>query len=389
MRTRVMCVLALIAIVGVVVSGNLQESRLSQSFFIIWSSLEVITFLDFSFYAAKITLFSAPVYFLLITIIGRYFLNEKRKNTLHIYAAIWALVIIASSQLLYFAREQYAATPAPHYVELVNVWIALVLILIHWRSNIRLLNSKDALIDSTNSQLELSNKVLSLIGHNIRTPLTNLSLQLQIAQRSEPKNKRYEQLSESVNRLIDITEATIIQNKPIDSSEGSSIELVQEIQKIYKDRVEITVDNNVYFHRQANVSQIFLCLQNLLDNAIYWSPNSKPSLNIGICSNSLCITVEDGGKGMTYSAAQNYGSKMAGSLNTTGKGIGMYYSIKLINQIGLNLHLRTRENVGTQILICNDAKRELKFTSAQGWLHKSFYPNSSEENLIVDKISNY
>ena len=127
MRTRVMCVLALIAIVGVIVSGNLRKSRLSQSFFIIWSSLEAITFLDFSFYAAKITLFSAPVYFLLITIIGRYFLNEKGKNTLHFYGAIWALVILASSQFLYFAREQYAATPAPMEVEMVNVWIALFL----------------------------------------------------------------------------------------------------------------------------------------------------------------------------------------------------------------------------------------------------------------------
>ena len=192
-----------------------------------------------------------------------------------------------------------------------------------------------------------------------------------------------------MNKLIDITEATIIHNKPIDGDEASTIELVQEIQKIYKDRVAITVDNNVYFHRQANTSQIFLCLQNVLDNAIYWSPNAKPSLDISICSNKLCITVEDGGKGMSYSAAKNYASKVGGGLNTTGKGVGMYYSIKLINQIGLNFHLRTRENVGTQILICNGEKHELEFTSAEGWLHKNFYQNSSEENLIVDKISKY
>lgn len=377
-------------LVAIVFFESLDKLKVTRVLFGVLIGLEVIYYISLIHLINLISLIYPIGFFLLYTLIGRNFASGKNDNNLvHLLTGIGSMIMFGYSQYFFFNFGDGNGIPLDLEVEYFTTWFALVLLLMHWRSNVGIINAKEKAIDSTKSQLELSNKVLSLIGHNIRTPLTNLSLQLQIMKSCEPKNERYEQLSESVDRLIDITEATIIQNKPIESGEASSIELVQEIQKIYKNRVEIVVDNNVYFHRQPNISQIFLCLQNVLDNAIYWSPNSKPKLHITLCNYKLCITIEDGGKGMSYSVAQNYGSKMGGSLNTTGKGIGMYYSIKLVNQIGFNLHMRTREHVGTQILICDSAKRELEFSSARGWLHKSFYQNSSEENLIVDKISNY
>ena len=377
-------------IVAIVFFESLDKLKVTRVLFGILVSLEVIYYISNSNLTNSISLIYPITFYLLLTLFGRNFASGKKDNNLvHLLTGIGSIIMFAYSQYSYFYFGAGNGITLFLEAEYFMAWFAIVLMFMHWRSNVGIISTKEKAIDSTKSQLELSNKVLSLIGHNIRTPLTNLSLQLQIAKRSEPKNERYEQLIESVDRLIDITEATIIQNKPIESGEASSIELVQEIQKIYNDRVEITVDNSVYFHNQPNISQIFLCLQNVLDNAIYWSPNSKPRLHIQLCEYKLCMRIEDGGRGMSYSAAQNYGSKMAGGLNATGKGIGMYYSIKLVNQLGFNLHLRTRENVGTQILICNDAKRELEFASAEGWLHKSFYQNSSDENLIVDKISNY
>ena len=383
----ILSIVTLVLVTVMVIYDYLNKFNVTQILLVILMPVESAAYLLYTNLYNSFSLIYPLAFYLLFTLIVKNFASGRNDNkNINLITGFFASSLLTYTTYLFYKAETILAVEDLK-LEFSLLWFSILLVLLHWRSNLRILTFKEEAIQSTTSQLEMTNKVLSLIGHNIRTPLTNLSLQLQIAQRSEPKNPRYEQLSESVNRLIDITEATIVQNKPMDSDESSTIEFVQEIQNIYRDRIEITVDNNVYFHKQENISQIFLCLQNVLDNAIYWSPNSMPSLEIRICSNTLCITIEDGGRGMSYSAAQNYGSKMGGSLNRMGKGIGMYYSIKLINQIGLNFLMRTRENVGTQVLICNNEKRELEFTSAQGWLHKSFYPNSSGENLIIDKIS--
>ena len=216
--------------------NDLKKGTFGSVLFIIWLTVETSGTIVYALQHNGISLMAVPSYYLMATFVGRAFAPGKKDNNLiHLYCSIGAISVIATNAWMMNNTNQVAFDYPTYEEEMYTLLWVVLFILIHWRRNVLVIGGLQKDKKSSENQLEVSNKVLSLIGHNIRTPLTNLSLQLQIAKRAEPNNERYEQLNESVKKLIDITEATIVKNKPISESGASAIEMVQQIQKIYAD----------------------------------------------------------------------------------------------------------------------------------------------------------
>lgn len=363
------------------------DSEFSWWVFILWVTIDTLATAFGSIESDTISIVYPATAMLIYTGIGFTLLkteNNYNRIILPSLAAMGVLIIanvytILSIDKIYLDHENTI-------FEFYSVVGMVVAIYVNWKNNLGILRELRDRDESSRTQLEMSNKVLRLIGHNIRTPLTNLSIQLQIAQRSEPKNERYAQLTASVDKLIEITEATIVHNKPISNDGSSIIELINQLSRIYDKRIDLQVSDNAYFYFSEDISKLFLCLQNVLDNAVLCSPKVPPELKINVISNQLIFRINDAGTGMSYSMANDFGSKNGSGLNISGKGIGIHYSIQLVNQAGYNFHMRTRKNVGTQILICQENPQEEKFINAQGWLHKSFYADAKQESILIDLI---
>lgn len=382
----VCCSLASLLLVAILVLDSLKNNADIRIAFYGWLIFECFWESYYIIESQSVTFFSGPGLFVGSYLIYRFFGKRSNQRQKLLISGTAGIIVLMCSLYSSIQIEDPYLNEQGIWYEYFGIFFLLLPV------TYLLIKSSDEIIaheisekDKSNSLLELNNKVMSLVGHNIRTPLTNLKLQIDIAGKLEFNEKRFIEINKSIDKLIEITESTISSSQLLDASD-STIDFVKQIKTIYGDKLDTIVDDEVYFHSSDHLGILFLCLQNLIDNALYWSSKSNPILTINIANQDLSIRVKDNGRGMTYSTFSNYGSKNMAGLNPQGKSIGMYYSIQLVNKSGFDFLVKTKENSGTEVLIIKQGLNENNtFFDEKDFLYKTFDSEHKGEPRIVDQ----
>jgi two-component system, sensor histidine kinase and response regulator len=212
-----------------------------------------------------------------------------------------------------------------------------------------------------------NDRMLSLLGHDLRTPIANLMSISSLAATTAITNEEFVEVIEMINtqstqvlELLDNTmnwakvnfNAISITTETIDINS-----LISNILSIYKNALDsknLTVKRDTSTMRTvcSDAEILTIIIRNLLSNAIKFTPENG---TITIESHADGLTVSDTGIGMPQAiidalTAHNYSSRK-GTNNEVGTGLGLQLVVTLAEKINCTLMIESEEFKGTTMKI--------------------------------------
>lgn len=218
---------------------------------------------------------------------------------------------------------------------------------------------------------KLRNEFITLASHELKTPLTALKLQVQLAKRmmdekgveSLPPKKVQQMIDRTfsdvmrLSRLIeDITEVSLQTKKRTYNCgwvllEEFFEEMIQRNMDSYpyfSDLVKITVDAPVMVYwDQRRIEQAIL---NVLGNAFKYGKGSSITVNVTAGGGYAYITITDKGLGIEDYNQKRIFEKFerAQGRDITGLGIGLFIAREIVTEHAGEIHLRSSPGVGSE-----------------------------------------
>lgn len=213
---------------------------------------------------------------------------------------------------------------------------------------------------------------ITVTSHQLRTPLTevrwSLGYALQMPDMDDKVKSTLQKTLESVNRLAKIVDDilrartfdhndVVLKVKPVDAEQ-----LIKEILKnleLFAEKQKTAVAFSPTEQKvmiEADPDQIKLALENIIDNAIRYSPNGKVSVYLSSGEGKATIRVEDNGVGIDTSD-QNmiftkfFRAKNALLVQPDGSGIGLYATKNIILKHKGTINFFSELNKGTKFII--------------------------------------
>ncbi|MGY6522910.1 MAG: tetratricopeptide repeat-containing sensor histidine kinase [Mongoliitalea sp.] len=229
------------------------------------------------------------------------------------------------------------------------------------------LNSKELELANTTK-----NKLLSIIGHDLKAPVAQLKGVLQLIVDKDLSKSEFEEIHKNILRNVDDLyinldnvlfwsisqmEGFNIQKIPVPMIEcvEAAFNLLRFLAEEKNVLIEIDVDKSLTIETDKNI--LTLILRNVLSNAIKFSNRYsvvtiKSSLNDSIA----CITIKDSGQGMSSRKVKELMStyqSLVGSNEGTDKesGTGLGYSLinEFISKIDGKLQVESELGKGTKV----------------------------------------
>jgi signal transduction histidine kinase len=228
--------------------------------------------------------------------------------------------------------------------------------------------------------LRLRNDVLASVTHDLKNPLTGISLmaqtlEMQLKRGQEPSherlidglrgiNERARDMAGQLDELIDVAaleagQPLDLQRKPTDLVDLARQVAADTQATTDKHRIQVTADAPEFIgdwdaHRIARV------LRNLLNNAVKYSPEGGP-VNVALSSEDdgqqrwLALTIDDQGVGIpaddlpTIFERFHRGGNVAGRI--IGTGVGLATARQIVEQHGGTIAVGSREGAGTKVTV--------------------------------------
>ncbi len=225
------------------------------------------------------------------------------------------------------------------------------------------------------SQLEESNieknKMMSIISHDLRTPLINVQNYLMLLNENAVTNEERPALEKSLlnttNNAMEMLSNLLHWSKS--QMEGSTVNLIEadlftillstlEMEKIHALKKEINLTYTIPPQLMviADVNMLQLVVRNLISNAIKFTPN-KGSISIDAKrTRSDCkITISDNGKGIPIAKQENIFSIKAepeyGTNNEKGVGLGLALCKEFIELQSGRIGFESKPGTGSSFFI--------------------------------------
>ncbi|WP_404415345.1 ATP-binding protein [Marinospirillum sp.] len=196
-------------------------------------------------------------------------------------------------------------------------------------------------------QLEERAHLLAALSHDLRTPLTQMRLRLELLPESQDKQR----LLASLANMQNLAETSL------DFVRGSSGEsrkkfdlgsLVASLVEDYQEKGEsLILHSSDRLVCQGRPQAVRRALQNLIDNALKYAGEAEITLLKS--DRQLVIRVEDSGPGIPDEERERvldpfYRMEASRSAETGGTGLGLSIAYNLIQQEGGQLQLKSRSN---------------------------------------------
>lgn len=230
-----------------------------------------------------------------------------------------------------------------------------------------LLSLKD--ITQTKGMLEVQKTFISNVSHELKTPLTNIKGYV-IALEDAPdplKSQFIKTIKNNIDKLeniiIDFLNITKIEKSNIIKIEKVSVETLKkelEIQlneRIKVSNAKITYSINLLDKNgdvKIDLDKVLTILKNLVENAIIYSGEITPEIEISIIEtrNKYKIGVKDNGIGMAPEELNKiferfYRVDKARTSNKAGTGLGLAIVKELIEKCGGQIDVLSKEGKGT------------------------------------------
>lgn len=218
------------------------------------------------------------------------------------------------------------------------------------------------------------NDFIAVIAHDLRTPLTAVKNYISILMdhglklKAEQTKEFYTVINSEMDRftrlLGDFTSLGRMDLGKLKSSpkKFNISDLINKVTHLHgintkKHNIELTVTDNLFVY--ADKDQIEQVLNNLLSNAIKYSPdggNVKVSTTKGIKENTVRISIEDSGIGLTPEAQATLFNrytrvKTEATKYIQGTGLGLYICKILVESNGGNIGIKSTMGEGSTFYI--------------------------------------
>jgi len=230
-------------------------------------------------------------------------------------------------------------------------------------------------INSLISRLEISfnkiNQFSSDASHELKTPLTIIRGELEIALRKNRTQDEYKEVLNSCLEEVLIIQKTIDDllflakpNEQIKSSQNDSLDIdiilydaVKELQNYAENRYITIVSNISKCENIKYPSLLKIAIKNILKNGIDFShENSEVYISNQIKNGQLIISVKDNGIGIDTKDQNKifesfYRTDSSRAKNSGGIGLGLAITLKIIKLLNGQIKLNSIKNKGTTITI--------------------------------------
>lgn len=226
---------------------------------------------------------------------------------------------------------------------------------------------------------------ISLVSHQLRTPLTSISLFSEMlaggqAGQLKPKQKEYaEKINLSATRMIrlvgnilNLSRVDLGRLKPlpveVDLSKliSSRVEEVRPVAEAKKIRISFLAPNQPMVTKLDPIlfGQV---IHNLLINAVRYTPSGRGliKINLGRTDSDYRIAVSDNGIGIPAKAHSRvfdrfYRADNAMNIVGEGTGLGLYLAKMIVEDIGGRIWFKSTEGIGTVFFLTIPAPKQIK-----------------------------
>lgn len=235
------------------------------------------------------------------------------------------------------------------------------------------LSDQKALIETQAANLEdvnnLKDKMLAIVGHDLRTPIANLHNMLELFEGEYLTHGEVHSLMRDISPIVKGTELTLsnlldwagnqIKGRSVDISNIDIFLLGAEMEQTFRHLLkqkQLRFNNNAKPGQfvMADKNHIKIILRNLVSNAIKFTGNNG-HITLATCADGdkLIISVEDTGIGITeaqikklFSAGTHF--SQSGTLGEKGTGLGLLLCTELIELNGGKLSVTSVPGRGSK-----------------------------------------
>jgi len=222
------------------------------------------------------------------------------------------------------------------------------------------LNNEIALQETLKNANDNNDRMLSILGHDLRGPVANLMGISSMAVNADITDGEFTEVIRLINaqssHVLDLLDNTMQWAKlnfntiTINQSEIALYPLIESVIATHQSAIEnknlaVTTDTSKMPLIESDVEILTIIIRNLISNAIKFTPENG---SISITASENQIIVSDTGIGMSESKIemlqnQQYASTK-GTNNEPGTGLGLQLVINLIEKIGGKLVIESDES---------------------------------------------
>lgn len=221
---------------------------------------------------------------------------------------------------------------------------------------------------------EYKTEFVSLAAHQLRTPLTAVKWIIKMIldgdegtlnnEQQNLLNKVYksnERMIRLINNLLDVSKIEAggleYEFKKVDIGYILDIVIQEEKENIAQHNIKFNLEKSEKIPQvYVDTEKIIIVFQNLLDNAIKYTPNyGSVKVKIeNIKNNLLSIEIKDSGIGIPLTDQKKLFSKFfrassAIKMETEGSGLGLFIAKNIIEKHGGQISISSKEGKGTKV----------------------------------------
>lgn len=229
----------------------------------------------------------------------------------------------------------------------------------------------NAMLERLDQSFQLQKQFVSNASHELRAPLSNLTLAVEVCLRRERTPQEYievlrtchgetRRLSEMTNQLLTLSRtdegALVVVREPtqVESFLRQCLERNEARARLKEVRLEL---DSVELSAELDPIKLGQVVDNLLDNAIRHSSSGQAvKLRATVEEDLLVIAVEDQGSGMTPSQRERlferfYRADPSRQRGTGGAGLGLAISRALVEALGGKVSVESAPGEGTTVRV--------------------------------------
>ncbi|NOK13476.1 sensor histidine kinase [Corallococcus exercitus] len=226
------------------------------------------------------------------------------------------------------------------------------------------------LLQGARDAIRLRDEFLSVASHELKTPLTPLSLKLQALSRAvkahpdsplapvieahvETGHRQVRRLTELMNDLLDVSRISAgtfrLQREDVDVAEVVREAAARFAPRFAVEHCDFRVDAPEPVHGSFDRSRLAQVLDHLLDNALKYGAGTPVSVGLVVDGSRVRITVRDGGIGISKEQRprlfERYGRAVS-ERHYGGLGLGLYLTRTIVEAEGGSVSVDSRLGEG-------------------------------------------
>jgi two-component system, OmpR family, sensor histidine kinase ArlS len=237
----------------------------------------------------------------------------------------------------------------------------------------QLAKSFNTLLNRIEKAFETEKSFISNASHELRTPVTSVLGQIEVALNKSRSEEEYKALLQSVyddtsqmatiiNGFLELAESNLennqVQLKPvrIDELIFSIVDDFKKRKPHYTLSVDFSTnpDTDTQLECYANERLLRLLFNNLIDNACKYSGNNNAKIDIDFSSSEIIISIVDYGIGIPIDELDNIFKPLYRGSNTSsiqGHGIGLAIVKRIADLHNASLNIKSEKNLGTTVTV--------------------------------------